>query len=224
MARKDSTGKGRKRKLPRAAREQQMLDVAARVFGRRGFHAASMDEVARSCGITKPMLYAYFGSKEGLFLATVDRTGKALVAEVEKLLGEPDPRVRLQRGVRTILQFIERDRSGWEVLYAEGLGEDPVAEHVSGYRNRIIKLAALTLGQAAPTSLLTAAGRKRAELYAVGLLGAGEAVVRWWLDGQRLSFGEMQAQAQRIIDAFLDDFCEVTRRRSGAGAEAAVTT
>ena len=40
-----------------------MLDAAEAVFGRRGFHGASMDEIARRSGITKALLYQYFGSK-----------------------------------------------------------------------------------------------------------------------------------------------------------------
>ena len=200
-----------RRKLPRAERERQMLDIASRVFGRRGFHAASMDDIARDCGVTKPMLYAYFESKEGLFLAVVDRTGKTLVSAVEKLLAEPDARKRLNRGADVILDFIAKDRHAWAVMYAEGLGESAVARHVAGYRNRIIQLTALTLGQAQPLTLASAAGRERAELYAVALIGAGEALARWWLDRQRISAADLQAMGRRMVDALLADFLDASR-------------
>ena len=198
MAGKDSTRKARRRKLPRADRERQMLRVAAGVFGRRGYHAASMDEIARRCGVTKPMLYAYFGSKDGLYLATVDRMGQSLVAAVEQLLAEPDARRRLSRGVDVVLEFIERDRHGWAVLYAEGLGEGPVAKHVARYREAIVQAAAVTLADAVP-------GRaaRDAEPYAVGLLGAGEALARWWLGRERLPFKSVQAVTHRLADAAL---------------------
>ena len=175
-----------------------MLDVAARVFGERGYHAASMDEIARACGVTKPMLYAYFGSKDGLFLATVDRTGKALVAAVDQLLGEPDAPRRLRLGVDVILEFIRADRHSWEVLYAEGLGQGPVAKRVGQYRQRIVQAAAITLVDAAPGSSM-----KQAEPYAVGLIGAGEAVARWWLDQPDLPFATMKRMARQIVEAVL---------------------
>jgi len=162
-----------------------MLDHAARVFGRRGFHAAAMDEIARACGVTKPMLYAYFDSKEGL-------------------LEEPDPRVRLQRGVDAILQLIDRDRHGWSVLYAEGLGEGPVARHVAAYRERIVALAALTLAEAIP-GFATAA---KAEPYAVALLGAGEAVARWWLAQRAVPLAAVQAITRQLADAVLGAYRE----------------
>ena len=52
------------KRLPRAVREQQMLDAAVQVFSRRGFHAAGMDEIAELAGISKPMVYAYLGPRK----------------------------------------------------------------------------------------------------------------------------------------------------------------
>lgn len=202
-----------RRKLPRAERERQMLDIAAQVFGRRGFHAAAMDEIARACGVTKPMLYAYFQSKEGLYLATVDRMGHALVSAVQALLQEPDPRKRLQQGVDVILRFIEKDSHAWSVLYAEGLGEGPVARHVAGYRERIVELAARTLAEASP-GFATA---RSAEPYAVGLLGAGEALARWWLAHRKVPFAALQALTRQLADGVL------TAYQLGAPKPAAVT-
>jgi len=198
MSGKNTTRKPGRRKLPRADRERQMLQVAARVFGQRGFHAASMDEIARDCGVTKPMLYAYFRSKEGLYLATVDRMGAYLVAAVEELRAEPDPARRLRLGVDLILKFIEQDRHGWAVLYAEGLGEGPVAKQVARYRAAIVHAAAVTLTDAVPGRSL-----KHAEPYAVGLLGSGEALARWWLDRGGLPFATLQKITHALVDAAL---------------------
>src|SRR5215217_70452 len=60
-------------RTPRAVREAQMVAAAERLFSERGYHGVSMDEIAAASGITKPMLYEYFGSKEGLFLACMER-------------------------------------------------------------------------------------------------------------------------------------------------------
>jgi AcrR family transcriptional regulator len=207
MPRQDSTRKARRRKLPRADRERQMLQAAARIFARRGYHAASMDDIARDCGVTKPMLYAYFGSKDGLYLATVDRMGSAVVAAVEHLLGERDAGRRLRLGVDVILQFIQQDRHGWAVLYAEGLGEGPVAKHVASYRDRIVHAAAVTLADAVPGRTL-----RQAEPYAVGLLGAGEAIARWWLGRDRVPFASVQAVTHELVDAALAAFRAAEQR------------
>jgi AcrR family transcriptional regulator len=59
----------RRRELTRTA----LLEAASLVFARRGFHGASLDEIAETAGFTRGAIYKNFEDKEGLFLATVDR-------------------------------------------------------------------------------------------------------------------------------------------------------
>ena len=66
-------------RLARVERERLMLRAAGEAFATHGFHGSSMDEIARAAGITKPMLYRYFGSKEGLYAAYLEMTGRELV-------------------------------------------------------------------------------------------------------------------------------------------------
>lgn len=195
-----------RRKLPRAERETQMLDIAAQAFGTHGFHAASMDEIARACGVTKPMLYAYFTSKEGLYLATVERAGRYLVGAIEALLAEPEPLARLQKGAELLLRFIERDRHGWSVLFAEGLGDQPVARRVADYRGRIAQAAAVTLAEARGSAVPDAAAIGAALPHAVGMLGAGEALARWWLTQPAMSFETVRAATDDIVAAVLESY------------------
>jgi AcrR family transcriptional regulator len=55
---------GKQRMVRAAERKQQILSVAEQVFAERGYHAASMDDIAEMVGVSKPMLYEYFGSKK----------------------------------------------------------------------------------------------------------------------------------------------------------------
>lgn len=64
-----------------------MLDAAVKVFSRRGYHAASMDEIAEDAGISKPMVYAYLGSKEQLFIACLHREGTRLLEAIVEAAG-----------------------------------------------------------------------------------------------------------------------------------------
>ncbi|MYR57306.1 TetR family transcriptional regulator, partial [Streptomyces sp. SID625] len=68
------------KRMPRAVREQQMLDAAVRIFGRRGYRAASMDEIAELAGVSKPLVYLYLNSKDDLFSACIRREAAALTA------------------------------------------------------------------------------------------------------------------------------------------------
>ena len=67
-------------RLPRAERERQVLDVAHARFAAHGYAAVTMDDVAAGAGVTKPLLYAYFGNKERLYLACMERAGDAMFA------------------------------------------------------------------------------------------------------------------------------------------------
>ena len=64
---------GGTKRLPRAVREQQMLDAAVQMFSVNGYHETSMDTIAAEAQISKPMLYLYYGSKEDLFGACLNR-------------------------------------------------------------------------------------------------------------------------------------------------------
>jgi AcrR family transcriptional regulator len=57
--------------MTRADRERQLLAIATVVFTTRGFIDTTMEEIADQAGITKPVIYDHFGSKEGLLAACV---------------------------------------------------------------------------------------------------------------------------------------------------------
>lgn len=52
---------------------QTILTGALKVFTTQGYAAASMDQIAKTCGVSKPTLYTYFTNKEGLFIALVQQ-------------------------------------------------------------------------------------------------------------------------------------------------------
>ena len=76
-------------RLTRAQRRQQtrarLLDAAGQVFARRGFHAATVDEVAEAAGYTKGAVYSNFANKDELFLALLDQRLAAQLQQVEAL-------------------------------------------------------------------------------------------------------------------------------------------
>lgn len=69
----------------RAQTTAQLLDAAAEVFARRGFHAATLDDVAAAAGYTKGAVYSNFAGKEALFLALLDRHLDEQLAAIERL-------------------------------------------------------------------------------------------------------------------------------------------
>ncbi|TCB91294.1 TetR/AcrR family transcriptional regulator [Micromonospora zingiberis] len=170
------------KRLPRAVREQQMLDAAVRVFSRHGYHGASMDEVAERAGISKPMVYAYLGTKEELFVACLHREGTRMM---EAIAGAAAPDLpadeRLWRGLRAFFGFVGAHRDGWAVLYRQARAERAFADELAGMRTRIVEVVAGMLDHA-----LRAEGREVAEtdleVVAYALVGATESLADWLAD------------------------------------------
>src|ERR1019366_7959673 len=130
---------GSQRRMPRPERERQMLEVAGKSFAARGFHAVSMDEIAAQAGISKPMLYHYFGSKEGLYVAYVRQQGNALLAGMSDATA-PDaaPAERLWEGTLAFLGYVDEHRPGWALLSSEAVSQGgPLAAEVAQLRARI---------------------------------------------------------------------------------------
>src|SRR3954451_18896271 len=99
-------------RTPRAVREAQMVAAAERLFSERGYHGVSMDEIAAASGISKPMLYDYFGSKEGLFLACMERArGQLLEAIGGAVRRAGDAREALRAGVYAFLTVANDQRA-----------------------------------------------------------------------------------------------------------------
>lgn len=65
--------RGRPTETERAQRRDDILDVAVRLFTARGFHQVTLDEIASEARVTKRTIYAYFGDRTEIFLATVER-------------------------------------------------------------------------------------------------------------------------------------------------------
>jgi AcrR family transcriptional regulator len=92
-----------KSRLTREARRETILDAATDVFGRLGFEATRMEDVAKAAGIAKGLLYQHFSSKDALFQALIDRQGRAYAAELRGALAgadlDADPRGTLREGL-----------------------------------------------------------------------------------------------------------------------------
>jgi AcrR family transcriptional regulator len=169
-------------RLARADRMEQTLLAAHALFAEHGYAAVKMDEIAASVGVTKPLLYNYFGNKEQLYITCMERAGDSLTATVAEAVGATaSPGEALGAGVRAFFAFLDSDRAAWAVLFDETLprgGE--VADRVADYRRMIVELVSGSMLAQLPQERRDAA-RVEIEALSTALLGAAEALARWWL-------------------------------------------
>jgi AcrR family transcriptional regulator len=153
-----------------------MLDAAVAVFARRGFRAASMDEIAEAAGVSKPLVYLYLESKDALFTACIRREADALTAAVRDAVeaGAP-PERQLWSGLLGFFEHTAAHPDGWTVLYAQArtVGE-PFAAEVAGLRARIVDFVAGLIADACG-----APDPRSVAPYAYALVGAAESLAAW---------------------------------------------
>ena len=112
-------------RVPRPVRERQLLELAEELFAERGYAGASMDELARRAGVTKPVVYELFGSKDGLFGACVDRSIERLAVEIAAAVrAEGDPEARLRAGGLAFIRFAAGNRVAWDLMSMGGSFEE----------------------------------------------------------------------------------------------------
>jgi AcrR family transcriptional regulator len=186
---------GGTKRLPRAVREQQMLDAAVQVFSVNGYHESSMDAIAAEAQISKPMLYLYYGSKEELFGACLNRELTRFVDVVRAEINfKQSPKDLLRNAVVAFLSYIDENRASWIVLYTQATSSQAFAHTVREGRERIIDLV----------GRLLRSGTRHPEpdtdfdMMAVALVGAGEAVAT------RVSTGDADVHeaAELMINLF----------------------
>lgn len=118
-------GTPRAPRLPRAEREAQLLVIAEEVFGERGYQFTTMEEVAERAGVTKPVIYDYFGSKEGLLAACIARARTELqTATIEVWRTMPRTSTTEQyfrTSVRAFFGFIDEHASAFSLIQQEGI-------------------------------------------------------------------------------------------------------
>ncbi len=136
-------------RLSRETRRDLILDVATEVFGRLGFEATRMDDVARAAGIAKGLLYKHFSSKDALFQALIDRQGLIYAAELRQSLKNSDvaanPVETLREGLAFWLDKMADSTATFNVT-------DPGVHHAyDGLRASLREVIAESIRKAQPT-------------------------------------------------------------------------
>ncbi|MFS8204836.1 TetR/AcrR family transcriptional regulator [Streptomyces sp. CWNU-52B] len=204
-------GAVKSKRMPRAVREQQMLDAAVRTFGQRGYRAASMDEIADLAGVSKPLVYLYLNSKEDLFTACIRREAAALTAAVRAGV-QPDLPVdrQLWDGLRAFFTHTAQNPDGWAVLHLQARTHgEPFAAEVTSMREEIVAFV---------TQLIVVAAReahsdpslpeREVAGLAEALVGAAESLAAWANTTPQVSARQAAATMMNFAWAGLGELME----------------
>jgi len=164
-------------RLPRRERRESLLNAAREVFVESGFHAAAMDDIAGRAGVTKPVLYQHFGSKQDLYLAVLDAGVEDVVTAVGKgLQSSPDNRSRVAATMDAYLGFMAQKDEVYRLVFESDLVNLPaVRERIEQVNERCARMVSQVIAED------TGLSAQESCLLAHGLIGLAQTAARQWL-------------------------------------------
>jgi AcrR family transcriptional regulator len=187
--------------VPRAEREEQIVAVAIDEFAQRGYSGASMIEIAAKAGISKPLIYQYFGSKDGLYLACLHQVAGALLGRLERAWQEEDDSVISRiHTLEAIFEALEPQRIAWQLLYDASMpASGEIADVATDYQTRTTYIA--TSGSARFLRVRGQNDAGDASVLSAVWMGLVNSLVAWWLEHPDESAAQMTQRCYRLMAA-----------------------
>lgn len=184
-----------RRRMSREDRRIQLLDSAEQVFVQLGVDGASMEDVAVCAGVTKPVLYDHFGSKDGLLTALLGRLGDRMLDETAAAAADAESaQDALSRGLTAYFRFVDRHEGAWLLLMREvGPGTAAALEADRVRKAQVDAIAALVQVH------LPTAGAVRSQVYAHVVSGAAERLAAVRLTQKRMTAAKASALLMEVL-------------------------
>ena len=164
-------------------RREQLLDVGRKLFAERGFEGTSVEEIAATAGVSKPVVYEHFGGKEGLYAVVVDREMEHVVALITEAISTGSARERLEQAALAFLTYVKDEPNGFAVL-----SRDAPVTTATGGMSGLLNEVADRVGQVMTTEFKQAGyDHKAAPIYAHALVGMVTFVGQWWTESRKPS-------------------------------------
>ncbi|MFE6780226.1 TetR/AcrR family transcriptional regulator [Streptomyces sp. NPDC057702] len=156
------------------ARRAELLAIGRGLFADTSYDALSMDDIARHAGVAKGLIYYYFKSKRGYYLAIIEESVSELVARAERTRDLP-PGERVRQTLDGYLRYAQHHQAAYRAIVTGGVGFDTqVLALRDGVRERLIAtIAELAWGTSAPPAV--------ARLALVGWMAGVEGITLDWL-------------------------------------------
>ena len=190
-----------RKRLTAQERRAALLNSALGAFAERGYHAASIDDIARDGGVSKALIYEHFTSKQEIWMELLEHHANELFERLAAAIAAAGPggAERLTAGVDAFYAFVEEHRVAWRMLFREAT--DP---EVAALLERIVaQVTALVAALIAEDPGARAAGddeRARSQgiqMLAQMLVGAVQSLANWWADHQ-------EVPRARIVEMTMD--------------------
>jgi AcrR family transcriptional regulator len=190
-----------RRRLSATDRRAAILDAALQIFSSRGYHAASIDEIAQEAGISKALIYEHFPSKKDLHASLLERHVQEIFEALAVAAAGPEPgEVRLRNGVDAFLEWVETHQRAFRLLFRDNFEID-----VAGLLQRLQQQATMAIAglmasepiEEPPHDETQDDRRLAVEMFAQQLSGAVQSLAIWWRDHPKV-------KREYLVDCVMD--------------------
>ncbi len=181
--------KSRSRMTGRERREQ-LIGIGRRLFAEKGFEATTVEEIASSAGVSKPVVYEHFGGKEGLYAVVVDREIQALLNAITgALTSAGNSRQLIERAALALLEYIETSTDGFRIL----VRDSPPGQQTGTFASLMSDVASQVEYILEAQFKARKLDPKAAPMYAQMLVGMVALTGQWWLDSRKFKKADVAA-------------------------------
>ena len=172
-------------------RREQLIEIGRSLFASKGFEAVSVEEIAATAKVSKPIVYEHFGGKEGLYAVVVDREMRAYTLSLHDALpiSQARPRQIVERTTLALLTYVEENAEGFRVLTRDSPKTDPASSFNSLLGDIALRVEDI-LAEAFKRQHLPAKG---VPYYAQMLIGMTVYTCQYWADQRKLSKEQIAA-------------------------------
>jgi AcrR family transcriptional regulator len=170
--------KTRRQRLPLEQRRAVIVEAAGHLFGERGYDATRLDDVAAAAGVTKPILYRHFASKQALYLALLERHRDDLATFAGVIPAEGEAEQRLRAVLEAWFAYVEEHSYAWRMLFRDTGGGPEIAAFRLNVHARARAVLAGMIGALSEVPIPRREIEPIAELMSMGM----GSLVLWWIE------------------------------------------
>lgn len=168
-------------RMTHSQRHEQLIEVAQVLFAEKGLEGTSVEEIAASAGVSKPVVYEHFNGKEGLYDVVVDRCATALQTTISTSLANSlGSREHIEKGTLALLDFIEDHPDAFRIISRDSMAVSPGV----AYATILSAIASKVEDQLAAEFTQRGYDPETAPLYAQMLVGLVALAGQWWVDNR----------------------------------------
>lgn len=170
-------------------RREQLIQISRTLFAEKGFDGTSVEEIAATANVSKPVVYEHFGGKEGVYAVVIDREMQKLLIMVTEALSASHSLIKLERAALALLAYVEENSEGFRIL----VRDSHAASGTGTFASLINDIASQVEDVMVDEFVERGYDPKLAPMYAQMLVGMVALTGQWWLDVRKPSREEVAA-------------------------------